>query len=440
MRSRAGLALAVLFAFNLLNFYDRQVLASVNEPIRKEWGLSDTQLGALGTAFTLLYAFVGVPLGRLADRGSRKMLLSLGLLVWSALTAVQGAAAGFWSLFAARLGVGVGEAVCAPASTSLIGDLYPASRRSWALSIFMLGLPVGQLLSYLISGYAAQAWGWRSVFLIAGVPGCLLALAAPWLIADPARGAAETVQVGARARSGSPYLLILSIPTMWWIILSGALHNYNMYAFSGFLPAFLIRTHRLGLGRAGVVSGLLKGAAGGIGLFAVAHLADRLHRTRPNGRLWLATLCMFGTIPFMLIALGQPDGSPWRFLLWMAPASMLMYTYYSTVYSSIQDIVEPSLRGTAMAVYFFAMYVMGASFGPLGTGALSDWLARQAAAGGPVTEQFRAIGLHRAMYVLPVLELFLGLVLWAGSRTVARDRQKLDTWMRAAAAEGSANA
>ncbi|HYM09658.1 MAG TPA: MFS transporter, partial [Bryobacterales bacterium] len=257
--SRIPLALGLLFAVNLLNFYDRYIISTVNEPIRKQYGFSDTQLGWLGTAFILLYAVIGVPLGRLADRWNRKKLLSLGLLLWSALAALSGAAFGFWSLFLTRLGMGVGEAACAPTASSLIGDYYPASRRAWALSIFMLGLPLGIMLSSFVSSAVAQAYGWRAAFFVAGVPGLLVALAILALLEEPARGAAESSPVGARRRPGSPYLLVLSIPTMWWIIASGALHNFNMYALAGFLPSFLMRTHGVSLRQAGFVSGVLFG-------------------------------------------------------------------------------------------------------------------------------------------------------------------------------------
>src|SRR5574339_381242 len=158
----AAKTLAVLFAINAMNFFDRQILGAVGEPVRREWQLSDGALGALGTAFTLLYALVGVPLGRLADRKPRTLMLATGVFVWSVLTAVSGLCQRFWQLFVVRLGVGVGEAVCAPAATSLIGDLVPPSRRARALSIFMMGLPVGIALSYLVSGYVAKAWGWRA--------------------------------------------------------------------------------------------------------------------------------------------------------------------------------------------------------------------------------------------------------------------------------------
>ncbi len=151
----------MLFAINLMNFFDRQILGAVGEQIRREWSLGDTALGALGTAFTLLYAFVGVPFGRLADRAARKYILAGGVFLWSLLTAASGLARNFWELFAVRLGVGVGEASCAPAAISLIGDLYRVEHRARATATFMMGLPIGLGLSFLVGSSVAQRWGWR---------------------------------------------------------------------------------------------------------------------------------------------------------------------------------------------------------------------------------------------------------------------------------------
>src|SRR5690242_3581761 len=137
-RGRAAFALTVLFAINTMNFFDRQILGAIGEMVRKDWGLSDTALGTLGTAFTLLYAAVGLPLGWLTDKARRTRILSVGVFLWSLFTAASGLAMNFWQLFMLRLGVGVGEASCAPASSSLIGDLFPANRRAKALSVFML--------------------------------------------------------------------------------------------------------------------------------------------------------------------------------------------------------------------------------------------------------------------------------------------------------------
>ncbi len=170
---RAAYALAVLFAINAVNFFDRQIGGVLAEPIRKEWNLSDSALGALATAFTLLYAAVGIPLGRLSDRSARKMILAIAVLIWSALTSLSALTRNFGQMFATRLGVGLGEAACAPAGTSLIGDLYPPARRGRALSIFMLGLPVGVALSYFVASFVAHSWGWRAAFLVAGIRSAL---------------------------------------------------------------------------------------------------------------------------------------------------------------------------------------------------------------------------------------------------------------------------
>src|ERR1700690_3472869 len=128
--SRAWLALFILFAINLLNFFDRQLLGALGEPIRKEFHLSDSALGLLGTVFTIIYAFVGLPFGRLSDKWSRTRLISIGTALWSLLTAASGVASTFTQMIICRLGVGLGEATCAPAAQSLIGDLYPPDRRA----------------------------------------------------------------------------------------------------------------------------------------------------------------------------------------------------------------------------------------------------------------------------------------------------------------------
>src|SRR5262249_42692913 len=150
------------------NFYDRQVVGAVGEIVRAEWGLNDRELSALTIAFILLYAAVGLPLGHWADVGRRKVILTVGVLVWSVMTALSGLAWNFASLFALRLGVGVAEASCAPAANSLLGDLFPAEKRARAIAVFMLGLPLGLGLSYVISGMIAQALTWRTALFVAG--------------------------------------------------------------------------------------------------------------------------------------------------------------------------------------------------------------------------------------------------------------------------------
>ncbi|HVE58671.1 MAG TPA: MFS transporter [Pyrinomonadaceae bacterium] len=429
-------ALIVLFAINTMNFFDRQILGAVGEPIRKEFALSDAALGALGTAFTLLYAFVGIPLGRLADKIGRRGILSAGVFIWSLLTVGSGLAQSFWQIFALRLGVGVGEASCAPAATSLIGDLFPASRRAKALAIFMLGLPVGVALSFAVSGTIAKDYGWRAAFFVAGIPGVLCAIAVLFL-KEPRRGASETFEIGEQKRAGSPYKLILSTPTMRWLIISGAIHNFNMYAIGAFITPFLMRYHGADIQSANFVSMIVYGVMGAPGLLIGGLIGDSVMKKRKNGRMLVGTIAIAMSIPFLYFALSQPKGATVVFLILMGAGCALMYFYYSTVYSTIQDVTEPGLRGTAMAVYFFAMYVLGASLGPYATGILSDFFTKRAAAVAGITdfsqaalEPFRAEGLHSAMYLIPILSVLLTLVLFAASRTVTKDIEKLQDWMR----------
>ncbi|HMJ03132.1 MAG TPA: MFS transporter, partial [Conexibacter sp.] len=242
----ASAALWLLFFVNMLNFFDRQILGVVGEQIRKEWQLSDTALGMLGTVFTVMYAIVGLPLGRLSDRMGRTKLIAGGVVVWSALTAASGMCTSFVQLCVARLGVGVGEAVCAPAASSLIGDLFPAQKRANAVSMFMMGLPVGIALSFFVGGPIAKAYGWKAAFFAPLIPGVLCAVWA-YFTPEPVRGASEVHAIGMTRREGSAFKLVLSIPTMWWVIASGALHNFNMYAIGSFMAPFLMRHHQLDL-------------------------------------------------------------------------------------------------------------------------------------------------------------------------------------------------
>ena len=219
----------------------------MTEPVRREFSLSDTQVGVLTTAFTLLYAVIGVPLGRMADRGSRKKLLAGGVSVWSLLTATSAIASGYGLLLFSRLGVAVGEAVCAPAATSWLGDLFPAEKRARPLAIFMLGIPIGGGLSFLLGGPLAQVFGWRTAMALAAAPALLL-VPALLTLEEPAHGVAQRRQT---IRD------IIRIPTLWWIIASGAIQNFAAYAFSVFLSSFLVRVHGLSVGPAGVAAGVL---------------------------------------------------------------------------------------------------------------------------------------------------------------------------------------
>ncbi len=424
------MSLIVLVAINVLNFYDRNVAGALTEPMRREFGLTDTQVGLLGSAFIWIYAIVGVPLGAVADRWSRKKLLAGGMVVWSALTAFAGLVTSFNMLLFSRLGVGVGEAVAAPTATSWIGDLFPAEKRARALALFMLGVPVGGALSFFFSGPVSDAFGWRTAMVIAAIPAIIL-IPALLTLHEPARGASEK---HAELPNTSSMFSILRIPTIWWIIASGAMLNFNMYAIGTFLPAFLGRVHGLTVSKSGIATGiayLLGGVAGGS---LAGYLGDRIV-AKKNGRMQLAALCAIIGVPFSYFGVTQPAGELWLSVGLITVAYGALNTYYGLVYSSIQDVVAPSQRGTTMAVYFMAMYLCGASFGPLLTGKLSDMAAKsamEAAGAAKMTEVFRAIGLQQAMLIIPVLSVLLAVVLYMASRTIVGDIAKREAKAQAA--------
>jgi MFS family permease len=426
--SGAKYALFLLFAINLLNFFDRQLLGALGEPVRHEFHLSDTALGFLGTIFTIIYAFVGLPLGALSDRWSRNKLIALGTTFWSLLTAATGFAQNYSQLFIARLGVGVGEATCAPAGQSLIGDFFPPHQRSKAMGVFMLGLPAGVFLAYISAGAIATKYGWRAAFWFACVPGIILALMA-LRIPEPLRGGLDPGRVVTTAKNAvkSPFATVLGLPTMWWIILSGIFHNFNMYALNSFNSPFLQRFHEMSLLHASYASSISVGAVGAIGLIVGGWLADKMSAKRRNGRLLVSAAAMAIAAPCIFLAINQPKGAITAYIIFMALGTITMYVYYATVYTAIQDVIEPRLRGMAVAIYFCFMYILGASMGPVGTGALSDYFAHKAmtdAGTTTMTEAFKATGLHNAMYAIPILALAAAFVLFMASRTMDKDVRK----------------
>jgi len=444
MLQSALFAMVVLFAINILNFYDRNVGGALVGPQSREFGLTDTQVGLLGTAFTILYAFIGVPLGRVADVWSRKYLLAMGLTVWSSLTAATYFVSSFGGLMFTRLGVGVGEAACAPTATSWIGDLVAPAKRARTLGLFMLGVPVGGALSYFFSGrivdYLKPAHGepyaWRMAMIVAAAPALLLI---PLLLSlkEPKRGAAE---LHAPPVDASSMFSVLRIPTLLWIIASGALLNFNMYAIGTFMPEMFRRIYRLTLAQAGDQTGIVYLVGGVIGGLGAGWVGDRIIRTRKNGRLLFGALFAFLGAPLAYFG-GQSPDLQTSVILW-ASAYAMLNTYYALVYSSIQDIVPPTKRGSAMALYFMAMYLCGASFGPLLTGRLSDMFALRSAGVETLAqlkaltpaayEAARASGLQQAVVIIPVLQILLGAVLFMASRTILNDMRRREAAATAA--------
>ena len=285
-----GYALLVLFAINLMNFFDRQIIGGVGEGIRREWGLSDTALGLLGTVFTLLYAVVGLPLGRLSDRTERRRILAAGVFVWSLLTALSGVARNFATVDrrAARRRRRRGDVLAGVH----VAHRRPRFRRPGARAPWRSGCSACRSASGLANGaggWILQNWGWRNAFYVAAVPGILCAIAALMIREPRARDTR-----GARGRRPPPSRAIRTCSCCrfrrsLWIIVSGALHNFNMYALGSFVAPFLVRFHHMNFLDAGWVAAAVYGFSGIVGLTGGGALADRLYRRRVDGRLIVGT-------------------------------------------------------------------------------------------------------------------------------------------------------
>jgi MFS family permease len=426
-RVQAGGILLLLFLANLLNFFDRTIPAIITEPLRKEYGLSDLQLGLVSAAFTLVYAVAGLPLGGLADTGARRKVLGWGLVVWSAFTGLNALTWSFASFFLVRLGVGVGEASYAPAASSLISDLYPANRRARATGLYMLGLPVGLMLAFFTVGSMVSAFGsWRAPFILAALPGLVLALFM-FLIREPERGASEVVRVS-RQPVEQPIRTLLRIRTLIWLTLSGVTLNFASYAGNSFLVPLLQRYFGLPLVRAAVVTGFITGFTGLVGLTLGGWIADRMHARSERGRL------LFGAVSLLVGALGTGIAllagrvSVPLFATCFGLGWLGVYSFYTSVYPAIHDVVEPRLRARAVAVFFAGVYLFGGALGPAVVGGLSDAFtlaAMRGAGAGEVTEAFKAMGLHSALFLVPVMLLLTSLFIYLASRSFVADARRI---------------
>ncbi len=429
--SNAWRVLFLLFLANLFNFFDRAIPSIVTEPIRLEWHLSDFQLGLMGTAFTLVYAIAGLPLGRLADNGSRKAIMGGGLAVWSALTAVNGMVSSFWTFVLVRMGVGIGEASYAPAANSLIGDLFPARRRARAMGIFMLGLPLGLMLAFFTIGALVKAFdSWRAPFFIAAVPGLILALFMLF-IREPRRGAAEG-GVMSQARIERPIRRLLGIATFRWLMLAGLAYNFAAYACNSFMVPMLQRYFQVSLQEAAVATGVIVGVTGLFGLTLGGVVADKLHERSITGRLWFAAFSMLVATLATGYALHAGLVAITLFVAVFSLGWLFAYNFYTCVYPAIQDVVEPRLRATAMALFFAGLYLLGGGLGPVMVGLLSDHFAQQAmlvAGATQMTETFKAVGLHGALYLIPAALLATLVCLLLATRSFGRDAEAMQARM-----------
>jgi len=421
----ASSAFWVMFAINLFNYLDRYVLPAALSKIQNEFGLSDTQAGALSTAFLLVYAVAALPLSIWADRGVRKNVISICVAIWSGATVLSGLATGFWTLFGSRALVGIGEAGYYPAGTSLLSDYYPRAARARVMSKWGAGSLIGLAIGFSLGGILAGSLGWRLAFFITGLPGLFFALLA-WRMREPVRGSAD----GWRRRAdgdppnqpfGPQLRLLFGTRTVVVGILLQIFAFWVLGAAAYWLPVYLQRAFGFTSGKAGTVSGAVLVVAGLIGILLGGMVADWLTERWASGRVLACGITLATAAPCFALAVAQ--GGFGGFLPLFFVSALLLSMYSGPLTAVTQDVVPPGVRALVVSITLLIGHLFGDVTSPLIVGAISDHLG-----GG-------AHGLSRALAVTcPIMLLCAGIVGLVGSRYVGRDLTRMEEQRLAQAA------
>ncbi len=367
--------LFVLTGVYAFNFIDRQILVILQEPIKNDLNLSDTQLGLLtGLAFAILYCTLGIPIARYADNHNRKNIVSISLVVWSGMTAVSGMAQNFVQLLLARVGVGIGEAGGSPPAHSIISDYYEPEKRATALSIYSTGVYIGIFLGFLIGGIIAQNYGWRMALYALGIPGILYAVLVWFTIKEPVKGRTDS-----GAAKGKDYSLkevvntLLQKKTFVFLALATGMQAFGNYGIGNWLGSFFLRVHGMEIQTVGITLGFIAVIGGGLGTFLGGVFTDQLRSRDIRWYLWLPSLAaLLNILPSAFVFFGQETN---------AVLAVLVATYFiGALYlgpsiAVTHSLVPAKMRAFASAVLFFALNIIGMGLGPTMVGVLSDWLA-----------------------------------------------------------------
>jgi predicted MFS family arabinose efflux permease len=366
--------LIVLAALSAFNFLDQQLMSILLEPVRREFGLTDIQLGLLsGLAFAALYTVLSIPAGLWAVSHSRRDLIAVAAVVWGAMTVACGFAQSFTQLVLARLGVGIGEAGGLPPSQAWVSDLYPPGERATALAILAGGVNVGVFLSFLVGGYIGHRYGWRVAFVVAGLPPILLAVLLRFTVRE---AALPKPPVGAAPEGGSAALVGATLGLMWTdrvlrqLLIAAILTMTVGYGAIAWIPSYLVRSHGLNIAQAGAFLAVVIGIGGAIGTWLGGRFSDRLRARDVRWSLWLVALVFVVARPFAM-AFYWIDDTTVALALFVLPAAVGAVHIGPSV-AVLHERIDPHLRPLASALFLMILTLVGLGFGPLAVGALSD--------------------------------------------------------------------
>jgi predicted MFS family arabinose efflux permease len=414
--------LGVLFVVYVFNFIDRQILSILIDPIKAELGASDTQMGFLtGFAFAVFYTVAGIPIARWADKGVRRNLIAVGLRVWSAMTALSGAAQTYLHLALARIGVGVGEAAGSPPAHSLISDYFAPEKRATAISIYNSGIHVGVMLGYLAGGWINHFFNWRVAFLVVGVPGIVFALVVRFTVREPRRGMSE-VKTGAAPDTTQDsikdvFRFMLSMRSFALLSVATGIAAFSAYGFGSWVPSYLRRVHEMGSGEIGTWIGLEAGIGGALGAIWGGRLADRWGARDPRWYLWVPALSLVAYLPFVyaFLIVDTPRLALFAYFGAITFAAMHLGPAIAITYA----LVKVRMRALASALLLFILNMIGLGLGPLLVGIISDALA----------DDYGAMSIRYALGIVAASKVIAIWMFWAASKSLKKDLEAKNTYV-----------
>jgi predicted MFS family arabinose efflux permease len=372
MRTRVLTVLVVVYVLNLV---DRNLMSILLDPIKRDLGVSDSLMGLLvGPAFAVLYTLAGIPIARLADRHARRVVLAVGLLVWSLATAASGLARSYVQMALARIAVGVGEASASPCAYSMISDVFSPARRSSAIAIYNSGASIGIFAGMALGGLLNDTLGWRNAFLVVGLPGAVFALVVRFWLPEPRRGAADALEdAGAAPALAEVLRYLLRLRSFRHVLAAAGLYSITSYAMITWSPAFLQRVFDLSPGEFGTQLGLAIGVAGVVGALTAGFLADALTRRDARWLVWIAACGGVAVLPFLVAFAASP--SAMLALLVFVPANFFNAWFPSVTQAVGQGLARLRMRALASAIVLFAINIIGLGLGPWLIGISNDLLA-----------------------------------------------------------------
>lgn len=411
--------LAFLTLISTFNYLDRSILGLALPAIKAEMAVSDTMLGLVsGLAFVLFYSTLGVPIAWLADRWNRRNIIAIGLAFWSLMTLATGWVTNLWQLMAARFLMGAGEACGLAPSNSMIGDVFRKATRPLALSIFGTANSIALIAFFPLMGWIGDAFGWRAMFIAAGIPGIVLALIFFRTIREPTRGAAE--ETAASASTEAPPLaldvalrVLLQSRAFLLLLVGATFMGAIVYATSAWSPSFLSRVHGLSLMEIGSSVGPMRGLLGAAGILLGGVLTDRLGRRDERWRLRLPALACLLVAPAEVLFLLGEDGQTWA--TGFALTSFLTFVHQGPIFAAVISIVPLRTRALAISLLALCAGLLGQLFGPLLVGVLNDRLA-------PVHGH---LAIRYSLLSVTLCALIAGCSFWAAGRFVTRKEQQI---------------